>query len=103
MSIKVVVLCTKPENTEEFRKYYYEKHVPLVEKIPYLEHMSVREITSSAAGDAPYFLMNEMTYADQASFEKAMKSPENEAVRKDAESFAKGLSTLLVMHETKTS
>ncbi len=46
--------------------------------------------------------MNEMTYADQSSYEAAMKSPENKAVGEDAQSFAKGLLTLLVMHETET-
>ena len=102
MSIKVVALCAKPENPEAFLKHYYEIHVPMVEKIPHLQHMSVREITSSPIGNAPYFLMNEMTYADQASFDEAMKSPENKAVGEDAQSFAKGLITLLIMHETKT-
>ena len=102
MSIKVVALCAKPENPEAFLKHYYETHVPMVRKIPHLQQMSVREITSSPLGDSPYFLMNEMTYADQVSFEDAMRSPENKAVGEDAQSFAKGLLTLLIIHETET-
>ena len=102
MSIKVIALCAKPEDPKAFLEHYYAVHVPMVRKIPHLQQMSVREITSSPLGNAPYFLMNEMTYADQNSFEEAMKSPENKAVGEDAQSFAKGLLTLLIMHETET-
>lgn len=52
-------------------------------------------------GPSPYFLIAEMHFADDAAFDAAMASPENRAVGKDVMTFAKGLVTMLKVHEER--
>ncbi len=44
-------------------------------------------------------MIAELHFADEASFDKAMASAENRAAGKDLMSFAKGLITMLKVHE----
>ena len=50
-------------------------------------------------GEPDYFLIAEMHFPDQETFDAAMASAENRAASKDLMSFAKGLATLLVAQE----
>lgn len=97
MTIKLMALYTRPDDVEAFMTYYNDVHLPLVDKLPGLQKTVINRVTGSPmGGDPAYFLIAEMHFADKATFDEAMRSPENRAVGKDVMSFAKGLVTVLV-------
>ena len=95
--IKLIALYRKPDDEAAFMAHYENVHMPLVRQIPGLVDTVVNRGIEAPGGGAPaYFLIAEMRFADRASFDAAMASPENRAAGKDLMSFAKGLVTLLV-------
>ena len=95
--IKLIALYRKPEDEAAFMAHYDTVHRPLVEAVPGLAAIRVsRMVGAPTGGDAPYFLMAEMAFADRATFDAAMASPENRAAGKDLISFAKGIVTLMI-------
>lgn len=97
---KLIALYKKPDDVDAFMKHYHEVHVPLVEKIPGLESVTVNHCTGNPmGGDAEYFMIVEMCYPNAEVFKSAMRSPENMATGKDVMSFAKGLVTLVIAND----
>ena len=98
---KLIALYAKPEDPAAFDKHYAEVHRPLAERIPGLARLVVsRGMDAPWGAAAPYYLMAEMHFADEATFKTAMASPENAACGKDLRKFAANLVTLLVAHES---
>lgn len=98
--IKLIALYKKPEDEASFLKHYHDVHIPIVKAIPGLEKAVVNRVVASPMGGEPdYFLIAEMHFPDQETFDTAMASPENRAAGKDLMSFVKGLATLLVAQE----
>jgi uncharacterized protein (TIGR02118 family) len=100
MTIKLLAMYTKPEDETAFWKHYKDVHLPLVMKVPGLEKAVVNRIEKNLmGGDAPYYMIAELHFPDQATFDTAMASPENRAAGKDVANFAKGLVTLVLARE----
>jgi uncharacterized protein (TIGR02118 family) len=97
--VKLLALYTRPENPEAFLDHYAKVHLPLMAQVPGLQKTVVNRVDKALLGEAPYFLIVEMRFADQAAFDAAMASPENRAAGKDLMSFARGLVTLVVVTE----
>ena len=74
----------KPADEAAFWKHYNEVHTPLVMKVPGISKLIVNKVVGSPMGEAPYYLIVEMQFPDQATFDKAMQSPENGAAAEDA-------------------
>jgi len=85
---KLIALFTKPDNVEEFDKHYDEIHAPLMKKVPGLEKLVVSRNLRAFGGEAPYYLIAEMHFADKDAFKAAMASEENKAAGKDVMGFA---------------
>jgi len=95
--VKVFALYDRPDDPVAFFNHYETVHAPLVKKTPGLQSFVLNRITQDVfGGEPPYVLIAEMTYPDRASFDAAMKSPENQAVGRDLMSFAKGRVRVLV-------
>ena len=95
--IKLIAMYDKPDDETAFMNHYENVHMPIVEKIPGLAGATVNRIVGAPmGGDPAYFLIAEMCFPDQATFDAAMASPENRAAGKDLVNFAKGKVTLLV-------
>lgn len=92
---KLIAYFTRPENVEEFDKHYNEVHAPLMARVPGLEKMTVCRNVRAFSGDAPYYLIAEMQFADKEAFKSAMSSEENKAAGKDVMSFAGRLVTMV--------
>lgn len=99
MSVSLVALYRKPQNSTAFLDHYERVHAPLVRKTPHLESMTVSRVTGSPMGEPEYFMIAEMRFPDRARFDEAMASPENRAAGKDLMSFAKEIVTLLVTEQ----
>lgn len=101
MTIKLIALYRKPDDPDAFMRHYRETHLPLVLKTPHLQHAKIDEVISSPMGGEPaYYLIAQMSFPDQPSFDEAMRSPENRAAGKDLMAFAKDLATLMIVRET---
>ncbi|GIN19354.1 MAG TPA: EthD family reductase [Bacillus bacterium] len=92
---KMIALFKKPENTEEFDKYYFETHIPLTEKIPGLRKVEITKFTGSPMGESPYYLMCEMYYDSFEAFKEASKTEESKASGKDVMKFAGDVVTFM--------
>jgi uncharacterized protein (TIGR02118 family) len=87
--IKLIALYKKPDDEELFNKHYYEKHIPLVEKIPGLLKTEISKLKSLPGTESEYYLMAEMYYDNMDSFNEAMATPEGKASARDIVNFAK--------------
>ncbi len=92
---KLIALFTRPENVEEFDRHYDEVHAPLMKQVPGLERLVVTRNPRAFGGDAPYYLIAEMHFADKDTFKAAMASEENKAAGKDVMEFAGRLVTMM--------
>ncbi|HET6878494.1 MAG TPA: EthD family reductase [Jatrophihabitans sp.] len=97
MTVKLVVLYTRPENPEEFDRHYLDVHVPLVEKIPGLQRFEGARITGVAdGGEQTYHRIAELWFADQQAFENALATEESKATAADYQRIAPDGSRMFV-------
>ncbi len=87
--IKLVAMYKTPADIEMFEKHYFEKHMPIVEKIPGLLRSEVSKLKILPGTDSNYYMMTEMYYEDMDSFNAAMATPEGKASARDIVNFAK--------------
>ncbi len=97
---KFYAMYKRPADEAAFFKYYNDVHIPLVRKVPGLKGAVVNRIVGSPmGGEAPYFLIAELHFADKAAFDAASRTPEFQATGADVANFAKGLLTVMVAEE----
>jgi uncharacterized protein (TIGR02118 family) len=96
-AVKIIAIYDRPDDPEAFFRHYETVHAPLVKKTPGLQSFVLDRVTEDLLGGSPaYVLIAEMTYPDRATFDAAMRSPENQAAGQDLMSFAKGKVRVLV-------
>jgi len=97
---KLIAMYRKPADTAAFDKHYAEVHTPIVKSIPGLARLVLNRVTSPPwGGEAPFYLIAEMHFADEATFKAAMASAENRAAGKDLRQFAGDIVTLVTTKE----
>lgn len=95
--VKLIALYRPPEDKEAFDRHYFETHAPLAKKMPGLQKIEVTRITGTPmGGQAEYYLMAEMVFADRAALDAAMTSPEGKAAAKDLMGFAGKLVYMMI-------
>jgi uncharacterized protein (TIGR02118 family) len=90
---KLVVLYSKPDDTEAFDRRYFEGHVPMVAQLPGLRRM---EFHKGAGDHASYYLMAEMSFDSMADLRACTRSDTMAAVIGDVNEFAAGSFTVLI-------
>lgn len=90
---KLIALYKQPEDPAAFDRDYFDTHLPLIAKVPGLQDTRITHFTRTLVGDG-YYLMAEMTFADEAALKAAMKSPEMATAGENLDGFAKGLYSL---------
>jgi uncharacterized protein (TIGR02118 family) len=91
--VRLLVLYNPPEDAAAFDKHYNEIHIPIAKKLPGLLSYT---ISRSLSRNAQYYLIAELDWADMASAQAALGSPEGAAATADVAKFATtGASTLL--------
>jgi uncharacterized protein (TIGR02118 family) len=89
MTVKVVVLYTRPDDADAFDKHYLETHVPLVNALPGLQRFeSGRIIAAGDGGELTYYRVAELYFADQAALGAAVGGPEGAATTADYQKIA---------------
>ncbi len=89
MTAQLVVLYTQPEDADLFDRHYLDVHGPLVDKIPGLVRWEGSRISGAAdGGDATYFRIANLYFADQAALEAGLASEEGAAAAGDYQRIA---------------
>jgi len=96
---KLIALYQAPEDPDAFMAHYGDVHMPLVRAVPGLVEAKAWRVKGDAMGGEAPFLIAEMSYPDEATFNAAMASAENRAAGKDLMSFARGKVKLLIVEE----
>lgn len=95
--IKVIVLYKHPKDPEHFKRYYKEKHLPLVAKMIGITKTEITEIQGAPDTEtSDYFLMAELYYKDEVQMQESMASPEGQDTVNDLSNFATGGVTVMI-------
>lgn len=97
--IKLIALYRRPDDEDAFWAHYEQVHLPLTRKLPGIAEVTLERVTGDAfGGEPPYFVVAQMSFPDQVTFDAAMRSEENRALGKDLMSFARGKVDVLITH-----
>jgi uncharacterized protein (TIGR02118 family) len=91
----LMVLYPPPDDPEHFRKYYTERHLPLVEKLPGLQAMRYGVDIEAMEGKAPYFCVFQADFENERAMVDALQSEEGRRVASDVPNYASGGALLL--------
>lgn len=94
--LRITSLHGEPVDREQFDDYYRSVHTPIVQRIPGVRNIRFGRVLDTVDGEpAPYYLVCDVCFDDQAAFERALESPEmNEAIS-DVPNFATGGVTIM--------
>ena len=99
MSVKLVAVYQSPEDQAAFDAHYDQVHTPLAQAVPGLAELRVTRMSNKLMGGADVYLVAELVFPDQATFNAAMASDENKAAGRDLANFAEGKVSLFVASE----
>jgi uncharacterized protein (TIGR02118 family) len=104
MTVKLVVLYTKPDDPEAFDAHYRETHEPLARKIPGLQRFESAHLRGAPdGGDVLYHQIVELSFADQAALDAAFASAEGQEAAADYGKIAPEGSRMLVAEVAEVS
>jgi uncharacterized protein (TIGR02118 family) len=94
--VKLTAIYKKPENIDEFDRYYRDVHTPLAKKMPGLKKFEVDSVVGAPGGESQFHLIANLYFDDMESLKAAMVSEEGKAAAKDVNNFARGLVEVLI-------
>lgn len=84
MTIKLVVLYTRAEDSADFDRHYFAVHMPLVAAIPGLQRVeTARSAAAADDGEQIYYRITELYFADQGALAAGLGSDEGKATAVD--------------------
>ncbi len=93
--VKLIALYKNPTDTAAFDENYFNGHIPLAMKMPGLLKAELSKVTGAPMGEAPFYLMAELYFENQAALDAAMSSPEGRASAKNLMGFAKEIVSMM--------
>lgn len=99
MPIKLVAVYSTPNDKDAFDAHYNDVHTPLAKAVPGLSELRVTRTKAKLMGDADIYLIAELIFPDQPTFDAAMASSENKDAGRDLANFAKGNVSLFVAED----
>jgi len=95
--IRVLALHNTPIDLSSYDDYYVNVHMPLVRRIPGVTNIRYgRVIRAADGGPAPYFLISDVYFEDEAALQVAIESPEMAEAFADVPNFATGGATIMI-------
>jgi uncharacterized protein (TIGR02118 family) len=85
---KITVLYAQPKNVEEFDKYYFEKHMPLVYAVKEVKKVEIARPAPGPDGAAPHHLITEIWFESPEVLKTVTATPEWKAIAADVANFA---------------
>ncbi|MNL14704.1 EthD protein [compost metagenome] len=98
---KMIVIYSQPKEIELFEAHYFSKHLPLIKQLPHLLDFSVQRVTSTQNAEQNVYLVTELKYADEESFNLSYTSAEGRAAQQDTADMMPYLHELPVVHTGK--
>jgi uncharacterized protein (TIGR02118 family) len=95
---KLVNLYTRPDDPGEFDWRYRHEYLPLVRTLPGMTRLETARITGAPLGAAPYYLIEEIYFADDMALRAAYGSSQWRTAQAAME-FARGLATTMFAEE----
>jgi uncharacterized protein (TIGR02118 family) len=87
--LKITVLYSQPQNSEEFDKYYYAKHMPMVYAVKEIKKVEIARPGPGPSGTPPpYYLITELWFESPEVFKSVAATPEWKAIADDVAHFA---------------
>ena len=84
MTVKLVVLYTRPDDPGAFDEHYLSVHGPLVQQLPGLQRFETGKFVAALdGGEQTYYRVAELVFADQAGMDAAFGSPEGTSTAAD--------------------
>jgi uncharacterized protein (TIGR02118 family) len=95
--IRILALHNAPDELSSYDDYYINVHMPLVRRIPGVQNIRYgRVIRAADGGPAPYFLISDVYFDDEAALQVALESPEMAEAFADVPNFATGGATIMI-------
>lgn len=89
MTVKLVVLYTRPDDADAFDRHYLATHMPLVDRLPGLQRAeTARFVAAADSGEQTYYRSAELYFADQGALAAAFGTDEGKATAADYQSIA---------------
>ena len=86
--VKVTVLYSQPKSVEEFDKYYFGKHMPMVYAVKEIEKVEIARPGPGPTGAAPpYYLVTELWFESPEVLKAVAATPEWKAIAADVANF----------------
>jgi uncharacterized protein (TIGR02118 family) len=100
--MKITVLYNQPKSTEEFDKYYFSKHMPMVYAVKEIKKVEVARPTASPTGAAaPYHIITELWFDSPEALEKVSMTAEWKAIVDDVPKFTEPNSVTILISEVE--
>lgn len=101
MTAVVLVIYGTPQDPAHFDDYYGRVHVPLAGKIPNLKGFALSKAPIAALAGSPAHLVARLEFADMATLQASMGSPEGQKTAADLANFASGGVQILAFEEDR--
>ncbi|MCA0986743.1 EthD family reductase [Guptibacillus algicola] len=88
---KVIVIYKKPTDEENFKNYYENEHIKLVQQVPYIQKADLDYVTAAMNTEESYYLAATIEFESKQRIGEALQSPEWAKVTEDAENMMKFL------------
>ncbi|HKB31723.1 MAG TPA: EthD family reductase [Streptosporangiaceae bacterium] len=80
MTVKLVVLYTRPDDCDAFDRHYLGTHIPLSNKLPGVQRVETGRLVSALdGGEQTFYRVTELYFADQTALEAAVGPAEGES------------------------
>jgi uncharacterized protein (TIGR02118 family) len=100
--IKITVLYGQPKSAEEFDKYYFGKHMPMVYAVKEIKKVEVARPTPSPTGTpSPYHIVTELWFDSPDALKTVAGTLEWKAIIDDVPNFAAPDTVTIVVSEVE--
>jgi uncharacterized protein (TIGR02118 family) len=95
--ITLTVLYGRPDDPDEFERYYAEHHLPLVEQLPGLgRHEAARCVSTPDGGEPAFYRMFTAWFDSVEEMHQVLGTEQGKVVTADVPNFASGGATMVV-------
>jgi uncharacterized protein (TIGR02118 family) len=89
--VKLHVIYEQPKDVEGFEQHYFDVHVPLAEKMPNLQNISIQRVIKALNTDQNLYIVAELEFETLTKMNEAMSSKEGKEAVDDIKNLVKYL------------
>jgi uncharacterized protein (TIGR02118 family) len=80
---KLIIMYEKPKDIEGFENHYFNVHVPLGRKMPYIKRESIQRVVHSQNTELQLYLIVELEFESLDAIHLSLASPEARTAEED--------------------